>query len=142
MLPTHRSRRAPPLAGKAAEPQKSRGLKRLLADARRLRERGKPDAALGAYGRAIELEPENADALAGRGLCYLELSRYAPAEASFQGALEADAQHAGALMGLAETYRYEGRRTEAVTYYRRYLAAHPEGEDAVAARNAIDALRE
>lgn len=133
--------REPVPAAKPAE-QKPRSLQRLLADARRLRERGKPDAALGTYGRAIELEPENADALAGRGLCYLDLSRYAPAEASFQAALEADEQHAGALMGLAETFRYEGRRTEAVTYYRRYLAAHPEGEDAVAARNAIDALKE
>jgi predicted Zn finger-like uncharacterized protein len=134
--------RRPILAAKPAESEKPRSLKRLLADAQRLRERGKPDAALGTYGRAIELEPENADALAGRGLCYLELSRYAPAEASFQAALEADAQHAGALMGLAETFRYEGRRSEAVTYYRKYLAAHPEGEDAVAARNAVDALKE
>ena len=134
--------REPVPAAKPAEQQKPRSLQRLLADARRLRERGKPDAALGTYGRAIELEPENADALAGRGLCYLDLSRYAPAEASFQAALEADEQHAGALMGLAETFRYEGRRTEAVTYYRKYLAAHPEGEDAVAARNAIDALKE
>ncbi len=136
------ARKKPLPAARSAEPNRPPSLKRLLADARRLRERGKPDAALDAYGRAVELEPQNADALAGRGLCYLELSRYAPAEASFQAALEADAQHAGALMGLAETYRYEGRRTEAVTYYRKYLAAHPDGPDAVAARNAIDALKE
>ena len=114
----------------------------LLADARRLRARGKPEAALKAYGRALETEPANADALAGRGLCYLELSRYGPAEASFQAALEADARHAEALMGIAETYRYEGRRTEAVTYYQKYVAAHPHGEDAAAARSAIDALKE
>ncbi len=126
----------------AAESQKTGGLKRILADARRLRARGKPEAALNMYGRAVEVEPKNADALAGRGLCYLELSQYGPAEASFHAALEADARHAEALMGLAETYRYEGRRTEAVTYYQRYLAAHPDGEDAAAARNAIDALKE
>jgi tetratricopeptide (TPR) repeat protein len=118
------------------------GPKRFLADGRRLRARGKPEAALRAYGQVLDIEPNNADALAGRGLCYLELSRYRPAEASFRAALEADAQHADALMGLAETYRYEGRRTEAVTYYRKYLDAHPVGEDAVAARNAIDALKE
>jgi hypothetical protein len=45
-------------------------------------------------------------------------------------------------MGLAETYRYAGRRAEAVKYYERYLATHPQGEDAVAARNAINALKE
>jgi len=132
---------APP-PEKPAEPRKPRGLKGLLADAQRLRDRGKATEALDVYGRALELEPENADALAGRGLCYLELSQYAPAEASFQAALDSAAQHADALMGLAETYRYEGRRAEAVTYYQKYLAAHPEGEDAVAARNAIQALKE
>jgi hypothetical protein len=45
-------------------------------------------------------------------------------------------------MALGETYRYEGRRAEAVVYYQKYLAAHPEGEAAEAARNAIDALTE
>jgi predicted Zn finger-like uncharacterized protein len=130
-------------AAAAAEPQKPAArLKRLIAEARRLRARGKPEAALRAYGQAVELEPRNADALAGRGLCYLDLSQYEPAEASFHAALEADARHAEALMGLAETYRYEGRRTDAVTYYHRYLAAHPDGEDAVAARSAIEALKE
>jgi tetratricopeptide (TPR) repeat protein len=132
----------PPVTATAAEQQKPASLKRLLADARRLRARGKPAAALKAYGQAVEIEARNADALAGRGLCYLDLSQYSPAEASFHAALEADALHAEALMGLAETYRYEGRRTEAVTYYQRYLAAHPDGEDAFAARGAIDALKE
>jgi hypothetical protein len=127
----------------AAQPvEKPGGIKRLLADARRLRVRGKPDAALRTYGHALDVEPRNVDALAGRGLCYLDLSQYGPAEASFQAALETDARHAEALMGLAETYRYEGRRTEAVTYYQKYVAAHPDGEDAAAARNAIDALKE
>jgi Tfp pilus assembly protein PilF len=90
----------------------------------------------------MDLDPRSADALAGRGLCYLDLTRYARAEASFKDALETDPRHAEALMGLAETYRYEGRREEAVAVYRRYLAAHPGGEEANAARNAIDALKE
>jgi tetratricopeptide (TPR) repeat protein len=94
------------------------------------------------YLRASAQEPSNPDALAGRGLCYLDLSQYAPAEGSFQAALQENAHHADALMGLAETFRYEGRRAEAVTYYERYLAAHPEGEHAVAARIAIKALKE
>ncbi len=34
------------------------------------------------------------------------------------------------------------RRAGVVSNYRRYLAAHPDGGDAVAARNAIDALQE
>jgi tetratricopeptide (TPR) repeat protein len=114
----------------------------LIAEAKRLRDSGKAEDALNLYLRASAQDPSNADALAGRGLCYLDLSRYEPAEASFQAALDEDRSHGGALMGLAETFRYEGRRADAVKYYERYLAAHPRGESAVAARNAIEALKE
>ena len=107
-----------------------------------MRDAGQTEAALTLYIRAAQEEPTNADALAGRGLCYLDLSEYAPAKASFQEALQADARNGEALMGLAETFRYEGRTAEAVKYYQEYLAAHPRGESAVAARNAIQSLKE
>ncbi|HET9598255.1 MAG TPA: tetratricopeptide repeat protein [Anaeromyxobacteraceae bacterium] len=113
-----------------------------MAEGRKLRLRGKASAAIEAFNRALDLDDKNPDALAGRGFSYLELSDYAPAEASFQSALATSPEHPDALMGLAETYRYEGRRPDAVTYYKKYLAAHPEGQDAVAARNAIEALKE
>ena len=138
----------PPVVEKAPEmvkePPKAqpKGVKQLLAEAQRLRERGKVEKALDLYGRVADLQPDNPEALAGRGWCYLDLSQYPPAEASFQAALAEDPTHAEALIGLAETYRYEGRRAEAVGYYQKYLAAHPDGEDAVAARNALGQLKE
>jgi tetratricopeptide (TPR) repeat protein len=110
--------------------------------AKKLRDRGQCQKALDLFAQATELEPENAAALAGRGWCYLDLSRYALAESSFQQALEQDRNFAEALMGLGETYRFQGRRADAVKYYEQYLAARPEGEDAVAARNAISKLKE
>ncbi|MFL5262786.1 MAG: tetratricopeptide repeat protein, partial [Anaeromyxobacteraceae bacterium] len=106
------------------------------------RDRGPAGPALEVYGRVLETAPQNADALAGRGLCYLDLSQYQQATASLEAALSVNAQHGDALMGLAETFRYEGRRAEAVQYYERYLAAHPRGESASAARNAIEAMKE
>lgn len=123
-------------------PRKAATATSLIAEAKRLRDRGKSEQALDLYGRAVEMDPDNADALAGRGWCYLDMSQYAPAEASFQEALESVAGHADALMGLAETYRYQGRKADAVKYYERYLALHPEGDDAVAARNAVSQLKE
>ncbi len=138
----------PPVVEKAPEMVKEpprpqpKGVKQMLAEAQRLRERGKVEKALDLYGRVAELQPDNAEALAGRGWCYLDLSQYPPAEASFQAALAEDSAHAEALIGLAETYRYQGRRAEAVDYYQKYLAAHPDGEDAVAARNALGQLKE
>ncbi len=117
-------------------------MKDALARAGKLRARGKSDDALLEYGRVLELDGENLEALAGRGWCFLDLSQYRRAEASFQGALELDPRQADSLMGLAETYRYEGRQAEAVGLYERYLAVQPSGGYADAARNAIQSLKE
>jgi tetratricopeptide (TPR) repeat protein len=113
-----------------------------VAEARRLREANKPEPALELYGRALSADPENVDALAGRGLCYFDLEQYAPAEASLQEALRLSPTQADALLGLAETYRARGRKAEAITMFERYLAAHPGGDEAAVARNAINLLKE
>lgn len=135
---------APPAAEPVAAPTppKPAGPKALLAEADRLRARGHTERALDLYGRLVSDDPANVAALAGRGLCYLDLERWAPAEASFQAALEHDPENGDALLGLAETYRWQGRRADAIKYYRSYLAAHPGGEDAAAARNAVTELEE
>jgi predicted Zn finger-like uncharacterized protein len=117
-------------------------LKQRLAEARRLREASKPEQALDLYGRIVADEPENVEALAGRGLCYLDLEQYAPAEASLQEALRLSPTQADALLGLAETCRAQGRKAEAIELFERYLAAHPEGDEAAVARNAINQLKE
>jgi predicted Zn finger-like uncharacterized protein len=132
----------PGAVASAKRPPEPKGAKGFISQARRLRDRGRTQEALEIYGKAVALEPDNAAALAGRGWCYLDLSQYGPAEASFESSLEADPRGADALLGLAETYRYAGRRADAVKFYERYLAAHPKGEDAVAAQNAIQSLKE
>jgi predicted Zn finger-like uncharacterized protein len=123
-------------------PPAPRGTKALLAQAQRVRERGEAAKALELYRRVVDAEPENAEALAGRGLCYLDLLQYPPAEASFSAALQSDPEQPDALLGLAETYRWQGKKAQAITYYQRYLASHPDGEEAAVARNAISQLRE
>ncbi|ABS28519.1 zinc-ribbon domain-containing protein [Anaeromyxobacter sp. Fw109-5] len=125
----------------AQQPSRPRGPKALLAEAGRLRARGDYRGALELFGRVASDDPQNADALAGRGLCYLDLSRYAPAAASFEAALELVPAHADALLGLAEAYRAQGRDADAIRRYERYLAEHPDGEEAAVARNAIAELR-
>jgi hypothetical protein len=124
-----------------AAPPAPRGPKALLAQAAKLREKGDTERALDLYGRVAEADPENVDALTGRGLCYLDLERYPPAEASFQAALGIAPEEPDALLGLAETYRWQGRKADATRYYEKYLAAHPGGEEADVARNALEELR-
>ncbi|WP_242343108.1 tetratricopeptide repeat protein [Anaeromyxobacter terrae] len=124
-----------------AKPSRPRGPKALLAEAGRLRARGDPTRALELYGRVVSDDPENVAALTGRGLCYLDLSRFAPAAASFESALKLVPSDADALLGLAEAYRAQGRDADAIRCYERYLAEHPDGEEAAVARNAIAELR-
>jgi predicted Zn finger-like uncharacterized protein len=118
-----------------------RSTKAILAQAHRLLEKGDAQAALELFGRVASDDPENADALTGRGLCYLDLENYAPAEASFEAALRIDPDQPDALLGLAETCRSRGKKSEAVSHYEKYLARHPDGEEAEVARNALAELR-
>jgi predicted Zn finger-like uncharacterized protein len=114
----------------------------LLARAREQRDRGRPESALDLYGQALAQDGRNATALAGRGACYLDLSRYDQAEASFGECLEVDPRNAEALFGLAETNRYMGRKDQAVAFYERFLSVRPTGDDAAAARRLISQLKE
>jgi predicted Zn finger-like uncharacterized protein len=131
----------PPPEKVAPKPAAPKGPKALLAEAARLRSKGQVEKALDLYGRVVDDDTGNVDALVGRGLCYLDLSEYPPAEASFQAALQAAPGDPDALLGLAETYRWQGKNTEAIRYYEQYLAQHPDGEEAAAARNALEELR-
>ncbi len=117
------------------------GPKVLLARAKALLEKGNAAAAVELYGRVASDDPENVEALTGRGLCYLDLENWAPAEASFQAALRLRPDHADALLGLAETYRFEGKKADAIATYERYLARFPSGEEAEVAKNALAQLR-
>jgi predicted Zn finger-like uncharacterized protein len=135
---------APERASGPAEPHakpKPLGPVALLARAAKLREKGDTEAALDLYGEVATDEPDNVEALTGRGLCYLDLERYPPAEASFQAALQVDPRQPDALLGLAEAYRWQGKRTDAIRYYERVLAVSSQGEDAEVARNALEELR-
>ena len=62
-------------------------------------------------------------------------------KASFEAALGLQPDEPEALLGLAETYRWQGKRADAIRYYEKYLAMHPSGEEADVARNALEELR-
>jgi hypothetical protein len=135
---------APPTpapAEPAAKPKPPPTPKALLERARKLLGSGNAEAALDLFGRVASEDPSNAEALSGRGLCYLDLEKWAPAEESFRSALRAAPDQPEAMLGLAETYRFQGKKAEATSQYERYLARHPDGEEAEVAKNALIELR-
>jgi predicted Zn finger-like uncharacterized protein len=108
----------------------------------KLREREKPAAALDAYGRAADMQPDRAEPHAGRGLALLDMGNKLQAEGLFLQALKLNPRYGVAIMGLAETYRSLGNKEEAVKYYERYLDVLPSGPEAPAARTALKRLQE
>ena len=134
--PAPRATASPPIPVKAIP----NGRGSLLLRAGKLLANGSSAAALELYGRVISEDPQNAQALAGRGLCYLDLEQYPPAEASFLAALRREPWQPDALLGLAETYRVQGKSAEASDAYRKYLERYPETSNAEVARNALAEL--
>jgi predicted Zn finger-like uncharacterized protein len=108
----------------------------------RLREREQPQAALEAYRKAAELEPDRAEPLAGRGLALLDMDQGLQAQVWFQRALKLNPRYSVALMGLAEAYRVDGKAADAIRYYEKYLDVLPDGPEAAVARAAIKNLQE
>ena len=64
----------------------------------------------------------------------------AAAVRSFEQALRIDPEHGDALYALAVAYEQSGETEKAQQTYRRYLAAHPDGEWAGEARTRLEGL--
>jgi predicted Zn finger-like uncharacterized protein len=129
-------------AGPPAAPVPERDYDYFMKMADSLRDREKAHAALDAYGKAADMEPDRVEPVAGRALALLDLGRLPQAEKAFQQALRLNPRYAVAVMGLAETYRAQGRTDEAVAQYERYLEILPDGPESNVARNAIEKLRQ
>jgi len=81
--------------------------------------------AIEAYLRAIELEPEHADAHSNLGAIYFTQERWPEAEACFDRALALYPLHVEARLNLGMVCEETGREMAALRHYRRVLALHP-----------------
>lgn len=63
------------------------------------------------------------------------------AQAAYQEALEVDAEHAGALLGLAQAHAFLQERTQAVSFYERVVKTAPDSPEARLARQHLAQLR-
>jgi hypothetical protein len=61
--------------------------------------------------------------------------------ASFRAALGISPRYGDALIGIAEAYRYQGMKEEALAAYEKYLEHHPSGSKATMARKFVGELK-
>ncbi|MBL8952143.1 MAG: zinc-ribbon domain-containing protein [Myxococcaceae bacterium] len=107
----------------------------------RLRDKERAEAALDAYGKALDVSPENVEALTGKGLCFLDMAKPLQAEPVLEHALKVNPRYAPAIMGLAESYRFQGKKDSAIGMYQKYLDTFPNGPEAGVAKANIERLK-
>lgn len=93
-------------------------------------DRGDAAAAEASYTRVLAMQPNDADALVGRGNARAFQKKYAEAQADFQAVLARDPRHLGALVGLGHTLAWSARYAEAMAQFERALAVAPDNVDA------------
>ena len=84
------------------------------------------DKALAAFDRALSMDPNNADALNGRGVVFTHRREYAEAVRLYNEALRHAPEDAGFLANLAIAYHLQGRADDAARAYRRAIEIDPE----------------
>lgn len=116
-------------------------------------EKSKLEEALGAFRKAAELQPKEAEPHFAAGMLLQQEDKFADAEQEYKRALELDPGSQDAVMGLANVYMRGRRFPEAEDYLRkllarnmdsgpveiqlgRVLAAEGKNEDAIAAMRA------
>jgi tetratricopeptide (TPR) repeat protein len=110
----------------------------LLQEALALHERGAIAEAADRYGRVLQADPNNVEALFRLGRANCQQGRFDAGIELFQRALKIDPQHARSLNLLGLAFLRTGRPAEALTAFDRAIAADPKFADPHA--NKGDAL--
>jgi tetratricopeptide (TPR) repeat protein len=88
------------------------------------------EEAIAAYRRALELEPDFADAHCNLGSVFFNQSRRADARDCYQRALELEPAHLEANLNLGALFEEAGRDERALRHYRTALESDPLSTDA------------
>jgi predicted Zn finger-like uncharacterized protein len=110
-----------------------------LADKYQRQERSQK--AMDAYDSALSFKPNDVEALTGKALCFLDLGSTNSAINLFKRALKVNKKYGDALIGIAEAYKYLGKKKDAIVYYKKYLSEMPNGPEASVARRNIKDLK-
>ena len=101
-----------------------------LAQARSLQEQGFLDAALAAFGRILEGNPQLPDAHVGMGSIFRQHGELEMAASAYKRAVSLDPQHFDGNYYLGLMHQLLGRITQAIFHYHRALATRPNSFEA------------
>ena len=90
----------------------------LLKKATRLAENNRCAEARGFYEKILDASPADVEALTGLGYCHIDAGEFAKAQAKFRAALGVSPRYAEALNGIAEAYRFQGIKEQAIESYK------------------------
>jgi tetratricopeptide (TPR) repeat protein len=90
----------------------------------------KPEKAIQAFERAIEIDPNRADGYLGRANSLNTLGQYQRSIEDYNRALELDPKLANAYVNRGIAHAHLGERKKAITDYEKALALDPKIDDA------------
>lgn len=112
-------------SGEDPGPSPSALIQHQLDLARRQAQEGNFEAAAASLERALEVDPDNAEAHAQVGLALLPLGRFAEAERQLRRAMELGARSAPVYAALAQAAKAQGRPGDAIRHGREALRINP-----------------
>ncbi len=99
--------------------------------------------AIEAYGKALELQPDNPDVLTDQGVMYREIGAYDKAIANFKKANQIRPSHTMSLYNLGVVYGYDLHDSQkAIEAWSRLVQNYPMDPQAPKARQAIEEMKQ
>ncbi len=83
------------------------------------------DKAIESYKKALEINPNLADAYAGLGAVYADIEQVDEAIRYFQKAIEINPTYIAAYLNLASTYEYNDQTDVAIAFYEKAIEINP-----------------
>ena len=100
------------------------------------------EKAVEAYGKALQLQPDNPDVLTDQGIMYRELGAYDKAIANFEKASTIDPKHLQSILNLGILYGQDLKdENKAIKTWNRVIQIAPASPQAAKAREYIEQLK-